>query len=187
MTLVSTAAKQLPGSAYQTALTARNLSAEAWPIMGSSGILAAVGGVGASSNLVGSLVGLQAGTTVTNVITFIGGAGTAVTLVKLAIFDTAGNLLGVSADVKASLVANTPLVAALTTPYNVPTTGGYMLCGLTLAGTTQPTLIRATSLAGSGSRIGTAARPSILVAAQSDITGAVTFTNGDNGFWFACN
>lgn len=88
-----------------------------------------------SGTLQGVLVNLYAGTTITNLHVVVGTVPTAETLAKLAVYTTAGVLLGATADMSAAMATQGLKSAALTTPYVVTTSGAYYFALLQVATT----------------------------------------------------
>lgn len=133
-----------------------------------------------------SLVGLRAGDIVTTLYAFCTGAGTLVTYTGMGLFRATGVRLGSTADIKASLVANTILSGALAAPVTIDADGGYYLAILSTATTTQPAFVRASGTS-QGVAVGTGVRK------NANSQGGLANLNGnltpaDNGvwYWIAC-
>lgn len=169
----------------QLRLTAEGKIAQAFPV--SLTTLQAIPTANAASGLlVASLVGIAGGTTVTNLITAVAVAGTALSFAKLGLLDSSGNFLAATASASATFNSGTGYRSiALTTPYVVPVSGGYYVCYLQYgSGATGATLYRGTTQS-LGMQIGTAARPYAQVTNQTDISGNVTLADATSSYWFA--
>jgi hypothetical protein len=131
-----------------------------------------------------TMIGLRAGEVVTNLITYMTVNGAGLTLTKLALFDTTGVRLAVSADVSATFTSGAAKlgVVPLITPYAVPADGAYYAAWLSV-GTTGPTLARgngtfdAIATAGKARRFG-------KQASQTDMPSPATIIAGGPAFWF---
>lgn len=93
----------------------------------------------------GTMAVFRAGDVITNLHCVTGTAASGITLAKMAIFSVDGaTQYGVTADIQASLTANTLGAGALTSTWTVPATDAYMIAFLHVkAGGTSPTLYRA--------------------------------------------
>lgn len=124
---------------------AAGLVSENYDLQNAATFLAPVAGT-----IYSHLLPLLAGQEVTNLCmstSSTGAAGTAPTLVRMALVDPDGIVVARTGNVGGSaafLVANTPFEQPLSEPYTVPETGGYRVTHLKVGawGTTQPSLSR---------------------------------------------
>lgn len=177
----------------QIQLAARGLIAETYDLEASIGNGTTIG----TQAIYGSLVGLAAGDVITNIVACVpvAGAGTVPTLIKLAIVSTAGVVLAATANIAASAGWTSVGLPqfALTTPYTIPSNGGYYIAFLQNGAfaTTPLQLMRVGS-----NNIATVSAIGSGVAAyvaggtgKTDITGTLTLTNpgGGTSLWFGVN
>lgn len=137
------------------------------------------------------LAPFRAGQVVTNLLAALAVAGAGQTLVKMGIYDTAGNQLAVTADVKAAFAGSAGLVEnALTATWTCPATGVYYIAVLGVGGT-QPTLVRqavGTTNPGLISAVGGRPRLAVTEGSQTDLDATATFgASGGIGFWFGAS
>lgn len=134
-----------------------------------------------------TLVGLEAGEQITNLCTLLTAGGTSLTLVKLGLYDTAGNRLAVTADAAASFGTAGAKTVALTAPYSVLTSGAYYSVILATHAGSGPTIPRsaATTFAAFGSGVPLVAGE----AGQTDLDATCTLTAAatSHGLWLAGN
>lgn len=111
-------------SSSQALLTAMGLLAASGDVTQANGSSALT-----SQTLRGSLVGLVAGTLVSNLVCCItqAGAGAAPTLIRLGLFDASGNLLASTPNVAGDARWTTTGIkaSAVSTPFRVPASAGY--------------------------------------------------------------
>ena len=131
------------------------------------------------------LVGLRAGDVITNVISSVTTAGVTLTIVRLGLYNTSGNRLAQTADVKADFASTGVKVEPLTATYTIPSTDGYYLAIIT-TGTTQPIFERGLSSSTMYNAIGSGVRRYAIQAAQTDLTNPATLANTTTGgIWLA--
>lgn len=137
-----------------------------------------------TQRLDGALCGLYAGDVVTGVAVGVTVNSASLTLAKVALYDTAGNLLASSANTAANYdaAANTRATLAFSTPYTVVTTGSYYACILTV-GTTPPTITRGSNN-GSNDRISSSYfYPNVAQTGQADLPNPATFAQQAIAYW----
>jgi hypothetical protein len=130
------------------------------------------------------LVPLFAGDLVSTVFWHQTVAGSGVTLFKAMVLDASGNRVAVSADASATANSGTGLKsAAMTTPYLVPSDGGYYLAVVSVGGT-SPTLVRGTSaITGYDGSSGSGQKISAVQAGQTDAPATATLVASGTAFW----
>lgn len=181
---VTTAA---PKDRTQLALTARGLIAESYPVHAAANTAAAWGATGVNSSLGGVLVGLRAGDVITSLTAYCAATGSSTTLVKYALYDKTGTFLRATADLSASVAANTILTGALTSTYTVPADDGYYLVGLAISSVTQPTFYRQASTTGLSAVVGSGVRPCISASGLTDLSANVTPAASNTSWWMAAS
>lgn len=170
----------------ESALAARGLLVEAYDLgLISGGAGQPVGNTGSNNTAYLTLLGFRKGDVVTDLVTFIVGAGTGVSLFKLALLDALGNFLMGTADIHASLTANAYLFGALSSPYTILADGGYYVEIVSIASSVQPTIPRPGSFTNLGTQINSKARSCAQVATQTDIGGNVTPADSNLWYWAA--
>jgi len=171
----------------QAQVTARGLISETYPF----------GGGGSSSNiptagttngtLVRSLLGLNNGDVITNLVCFMFTNGTSLTFVKMGLYDKTGNFLKATAESSASFNSGTGVFVslALTSTYTATATDGYYVGFLQFgSGATGATLARSISTTGSGAALTGGVVLSGANATQTDISGNLALTAGGTTYWF---
>lgn len=141
----------------------------------------------ASGSALCGLVGLRRGDVITNVVVYTAVAGTAVTAYKVGVYSKTGARLGISADIKASLAANSFLIGALAAPLTVSADDGYYLVAWGTATTAMPTLIRGNNIANNGDAIGSGVRRQATVAGLADLDATIALADLDATPWLACS
>lgn len=168
------------------ALIGRGILAESvpWSI---AGVGAAVGGTGATSFPTLMAVGLRAGDVVTGAVCFVVTAGASVTSCKMGLYKKDGTFLRATADVHASLAANTPLQQPFTSQYVVPADDVYLLAFWSLqSGGTTPTITKGAAFTSMGTALANGVNfPASSSAALSDLSGNVTVASANTAFWLA--
>lgn len=132
------------------------------------------------------LVGLSAGTTVSNLSFGLTANAVTTTLNKVGLYDTGGNRLALSADISASVTAGAPKIvtAAMLTPYAVPTTGVYY-CAVIGVDSTVISVLRGASNNAAQLAIGSNPAAAGVQTGQTDLVNPAAITAG-SGFviWF---
>lgn len=128
-----------------------------------------------SGTVYGVLVGLRAGQVITTMCTQLHTAATSSTLVKMGLYDTSGNRLAVTADMSTAFNSGTgQRTGDLTSPYTVPTTGGYYAVILAVAAT-GPQLWRCDATANFSAWNGASHR-TVTETGQTDLDATCTFS-----------
>lgn len=139
------------------------------------------------------LVGLRAGDTVTNIVAPVQTAGTALTFVKMGLFNSTGGFIAATASVSASFNGiSTPaaVVTPLTSAYSVTADGGYYLGFLQYgSGATGATLLRFVSNSATDIAYGSGVRGHASVTNQTDISADVVLANvnANTPVYLACS
>lgn len=137
----------------------------------------------ATQRLEGGLLGLAAGTSVTGVAVAVQANSATLTLLRAALYSTAGTLLASSANVPTALdaAAGTVATIAFSAPFSVVTSGAYYACLLGV-GTTRPTLYRSTTFG----IVSPGAGASLWVAqtGQADLPSPAGFFGESVAYWF---
>lgn len=167
-------------SAAELVLSARSVRAESFDPVSISG-----GATPVSGQLCAQAVGLRKGQLVTGIGVRCTGAGTAVTLFKVGLYDKNGVLLASSVDQKAILAVGF-LAVAFSAGYTILTDDLYYLALIATTGTTNPSFA-----AGGGSyvepfgQIVGGLRRTILQTGLGDLPSTITPANGVNPYWCA--
>lgn len=177
----------LPPSRVDILRDARNVVAETVDIMamgqGASQLSAL-----ASGEITVGIIGCFAGDVIKGVAFNYSPTTPTLTLFKSVLYDTAGNLLAVSADVSGTIGTAAKKEVAFTAPYTILTTGAYyvgVIMTLT-AGTVQLGRGQTSSLLSNA--IDSGKTPIAKMTGQTDATNPATFVGGNNAqasFWFA--
>lgn len=143
----------------------------------------------ASGQIVAALCGFQAGDVITNLILQINTIGVSVGFAKMGLWDSAGTPLAATASVSATMNGTTGFkVIPLTTPYTIPSTGGYYIGYLQFgAGATGAALGRVGNATVVASAIGSFPRNGGAMTNQTDVTGTLTLTDGSVLYWFGAS
>lgn len=140
----------------------------------------------ASGVLLGALVGLRAGETVSNLSVMISNVGASVTLIKLGLYNKEGtSLLASTASFHATLAQGVNTIA-VTTPYVVPADDAYAIVGVSVAGTNVTWRVAgatAVALNGFGSGMGRAFQQT----GQTDLPASITKAAAANMLWAAAS
>ena len=136
-----------------------------------------------ASTAFGSMIGLQAGDRITNILTYCVTAQPN-TVNQFALCDLAGTALAVTASQAGSIVGSTFCVAPLTSQFTVTTSGAYYAVGLMLGSATIPAMARSAGI--SGAAIGSANRPWIAGGAGISLlnSGTTSIAASSTAFWF---
>lgn len=173
----------IPGKASRSdlRLRAEGLLAEPWPRSQISAFTALT-----LQTVYFQLVGLQAGDVVTGVAYHLNTNGASITLGKVALYDTSGNRLAVSANSTASFTsgASTNVALPFTATYTVTANAGYYVAVLNVGGT-GATLGRDGAPTGGSDAIGTGARPMAVMTGQTDMPSTATFAAATLSPWLA--
>lgn len=144
-----------------------------------------------SQVLNGTLVGLTAGETITNLYTWVKTAGTSTppTGIYLAIYDTSGNRLAITGNLNGSSewTATGYATAALTSPFVVPTTGAYYIVLVqdgNWAGTNMVLGVFPTSQAGAA-KLGSGPSFGVTQSGQASPPSTATFSTSTFAIWYA--
>jgi hypothetical protein len=124
----------------------------------------------ASGDLRGVLVGLFAGETITNIHAHVSVLGSGLTLSKVAVLNSSGKILAVSADISSSLTSVGEKVLALTSPYSVLTDGAYFFALLQVGATPATIIVGTTGITGYTGSAASGPSSSVNVASQTDVT-----------------
>lgn len=133
------------------------------------------------------LVGLLAGDLISNLVCLCQtSAGSGLTLAKMGLWSSAGTLLRATADFHSTLTTSFN-DNALTSPYQIPTTGGYYI-GFVAVGTTGPSLVRSVATAAiSGASLNSGALLTGSAATQTDAANITIVSGAGTGFYFAAH
>jgi hypothetical protein len=130
------------------------------------------------------LAELTAGDSIASLSVVVSTGGTGTTLVKLGIYDTAGNLLRATGDNHASFNGATGLITTnLTSAYVVPTSGAYYLAFLSVGGTPPVLLSPSSTVADAGwtKLLGSGVAPCAFQSSQTDLPNPASFTSNSTG------
>jgi hypothetical protein len=138
-----------------------------------------------SGRIIGNPVYLFAGETVTGVVAAASGAGSGQTLVRLGLYDVAGNKLANTADVKTAFQTAGDIASPLTAPYPITTDGVYIPTFVGVGGT-QPSLGR---MAGGSSNGGGAVgagtvKTGYQLTGQTDLPTTAALVTMNVLYWF---
>lgn len=146
-----------------------------------------------TGNVYGQLVGLRAGDVVSGIAVAVAvpATGTAPTVVRVGIANSAGTMLAVSANVNATAFTAVGVQSvALTAPYTILASGAYFLVYIIVGawGTQQPTFWRGNSVSNTVlTALAGGVIPAFVWAGQADlpaVNGALTISTTTNFCWY---
>lgn len=146
--------------------------------------LASGGQLSVSQTAYFQLMPFRAGDLVTNIhVMIITTGSSSTTKCKVALFNTAGTQLAVSADLGTSWETTGLKTHALGTPYSVPT-DGVIYVAIHHVASTAATILRATAVAGVHTAVGSGAFILGAQTGQADMPSPATIANASQfGFW----
>jgi len=169
-----------PKSRLQLAVDGQGLISETYPRSAIS-----AGSILVAQRIRGSILGLHAGDVVTNILALTTVTGTGAGYARVALYSTAGVLLGTSGDANAAFTGVAGLLTIpLSTPYTILTSDDYYACVLTDLATTQPTIGRRGNIGASDTAIGAGALFAVLQSAQASFPANATFATDGVTHWF---
>lgn len=128
------------------------------------------------------LVPLRAGDIVSTISIIVQTAATTMSIGKVGLYDTSGNLLASSASQTTAWESQGRKDVALTAAYTVPTTGGYYAAVFAKA-STLPHLAGGSNQSFAGTPLGSNPRTMASQASQTDLTNPATFANSAIANW----
>jgi hypothetical protein len=172
----------------QLGVTARGLTAETFPLY-----VNASGQVPATQTVYYTLIGLRAGDVITNIAVSVNTAasGTAPTSIFVGLYDSAGNRVALSANLKddAKFTSTGQKAFALTAAYTVPSDGGYY-CAFLIDGTfasTNVQLHRCGSNTVASAALAGGVAPHGAQTGQTSLPSSATLSANAIDIWFGVN
>lgn len=167
----------LANSAEQVNLDAQGMVAQTFDRVAVDGFTAL-----SDQRLYLTLIPLRAGQVLTNAVIIITVAGGTLTLGKIGIYDSAFNLVAETANQTTEWETTGTISTALTTPYTVPSTGGYY-AAIVSSGTTRPTVAHGKASATTAEAVGSGLKPHGIQGSQTDLPDDASISGGQMPIW----